>query len=245
MEDKANAGDTAVEAAENNSAPVAKKGSKTKAAKSQQQQQQQKKKPSRPSTSEMVTTAIKELKDRKGSSLQAIKKYIVTTYKVDAEKVAPFIKRYLKTAVTSGIVVQTKGKGASGSFKLSTEKPKAKPKTKSQRIATAAEPKKAAPASNKRSGYIWLQKTRKPSTIKKTAAAKNAAESPKKQAAQKKSAAKSVSEKKAATKAAAAATAAKAQSKAKKTVKAPAAKTKAPKPKKATTTKTAKTAAKK
>nr|CAH7730109.1 unnamed protein product [Callosobruchus chinensis] len=42
------------------------------------------------------------LKERGGSSLQAIKKYIAANYKVDAEKVAPFIKRYLKSSVASG-----------------------------------------------------------------------------------------------------------------------------------------------
>ncbi|CAH1384060.1 unnamed protein product, partial [Tenebrio molitor] len=35
-------------------------------------------------------------------------------------KVAPFIKKYLKGAVASGSLVQTKGKGASGSFKLAS-----------------------------------------------------------------------------------------------------------------------------
>lgn len=75
-------------------------------------------KPTHPPTSEMVNNAIKGLKERGGSSLQAIKKYIAANYKVDAEKVSPFIKKYLKSAVVSGALVQTKGKGASGSFKL-------------------------------------------------------------------------------------------------------------------------------
>nr|CAH7730838.1 unnamed protein product [Callosobruchus chinensis] len=44
----------------------------------------------------MVINAIKGLKERGGSSLQAIKKYIAANYKVDAEKVAPFIKRLLR-----------------------------------------------------------------------------------------------------------------------------------------------------
>uniref|UniRef100_V9IKD2 Histone H1.1 n=1 Tax=Apis cerana TaxID=7461 RepID=V9IKD2_APICE len=122
MEDKANSGSTAVEAAENPTAP-AKKPSKSKS-------KAQREKASHPPTSEMVNAAIKELKDRKGSSLQAIKKYIASTYKVDGEKFAPFIKRYLKSAVTSGTVVQTKGKGASGSFKLSTGKNSESSKTK-------------------------------------------------------------------------------------------------------------------
>lgn len=77
-------------------------------------------KPTHPPTSEMVCNAIKSLKERGGSSLQAIKKYVAANYKVDAEKVSPFIKKYLKSAVTSGVLVQTKGKGASGSFKLAS-----------------------------------------------------------------------------------------------------------------------------
>lgn len=79
-----------------------------------------KSKPSHPPTSEMVNSAIKNLKERGGSSLQAIKKYVSANYKVDAEKLSPFIKKYLKSAVASGGLVQTKGKGASGSFKLSS-----------------------------------------------------------------------------------------------------------------------------
>ncbi|KOX74411.1 Histone H1.1 [Melipona quadrifasciata] len=79
-------------------------------------------KPSHPPTSKMVNAAIKELNNHKGSSIQAIKKYIATTYKVDVVKLALFVKRYLKTAISSGTIVQVKGKGATGSFKLSTIK---------------------------------------------------------------------------------------------------------------------------
>lgn len=75
--------------------------------------------PSHPSTQQMVDASIKNLKERGGSSLLAIKKYISATYKCDAQKLAPFIKKYLKAAVVSGKLIQTKGKGASGSFKLS------------------------------------------------------------------------------------------------------------------------------
>ncbi|XP_076636176.1 histone H1-like isoform X1 [Colletes latitarsis] len=85
-------------------------------------------KASHPSTAEMVKTAIKELKDHKGSSLQAIKKYVTATYKIDGEKVSPFIKRYLKSALISGAVLQSKGKGASGSFKLPIKASKVKAK---------------------------------------------------------------------------------------------------------------------
>lgn len=75
-------------------------------------------KPTKPATSELVLNAITTLKERNGSSLQAIKKFIASTYKIDMEKLAPFIKKYLKNAVGAGKLIQTKGKGASGSFKL-------------------------------------------------------------------------------------------------------------------------------
>lgn len=48
------------------------------------------------------------------SSLQAIKKYMAANYKIDAEKVAPFLKKYLKSSVASGVLIQTKGKGVQG-----------------------------------------------------------------------------------------------------------------------------------
>lgn len=78
----------------------------------------------------MITTAIEKLKDRKGSSLQAIKKYIIEKYKVDGDKLAlflkeiTFIKKYLKTTVSTDVVKQTTGKGASRSFKFSITKSK-------------------------------------------------------------------------------------------------------------------------
>lgn len=227
MEDKVS-GNAAVEAAESNAAP-AKKASKSKAS---SKSQKDKKIVARPPTSEMVTAAIKELKDRKGSSFQAIKKYIVSAYKVDGEKVAPFIKRYLKTAVSSGSVVQTKGKGATGSFKLPTDKPKPKPKGKAQRASLdmwKAGTKKETRVEKAAAG-------RKPAAAKK-AAAKKVAESPKKPAAQKTVA-------KTAAKRGKAAVEPKSPSKAKKAVKAPAAKTKTPKPKKATSAKAVKAAKK-
>ena len=117
-------------------------------------------KPTHPKTAEMVNAAIKALKERGGSSLQAIKKYMANTYKINTEKQAPFIKRYLKAALASGVLVQTKGKGAAGSFKLSSAKlDSAKPKAKP--AARTAAPKKAAAA-------------KKPATAKKPAVVKKA-----------------------------------------------------------------------
>ncbi|EZA53712.1 hypothetical protein DMN91_007890 [Ooceraea biroi] len=227
MEDKNASGNAA--AVENTAAsPPAKKTAKSKA-------KAQRPKSNHPSTAEMVTTAIKELKDRKGSSVQAIKKYIASTYKIDGEKCAPFIKRYLRAAVTSGAVVQTKGKGASGSFKLPIAKsnkkttkkgPAKKPKTPVKKAPVEKKkPPKKAPATKK----VEVEKVaeKKPAAQKKTA--KTAAAKKVEAAAKQRAAAQT-----------------KNLSKTKKATKAPAAKTKTPKPKttKATAAKTGKAAKK-
>jgi len=72
----------------------------------------------------MVANAIKSLNERDGCSLRAIKKYIAANYAVNTEQLSLFIKAYLKTAVAAGELVQTRGKGASGSFRLAAAKSK-------------------------------------------------------------------------------------------------------------------------
>ncbi len=74
-----------------------------------------------PPVAEMVLASITNLKERSGSSSQAIKKYIAANYKVEVERLTPFIKKYLKSAVVNGVLTQTKGKGANGSFKLANK----------------------------------------------------------------------------------------------------------------------------
>ena len=113
-----------------------------------------------PPTSEMVKAAIAGLKERKGSSLAAIKKYIAANYKVDVEKLAPFIRRFIKKAVADGKLIQKTGTGCSGSFRLGAEpkkvvkKPKVakkKPVKKAKKPAAKKPAKKAAkkPAAKK------------------------------------------------------------------------------------------------
>lgn len=108
-----------------------------------------------PSTAKMVSSAIRTLDDRGGSSLQAIKKYLTSNYKIDAVKLAPYIKKYLKGAVISGQLIQTKGKGASGSFKFPSKasakaskvkKTKAAKEPKTPKLKTVMDKKKAATA---------------------------------------------------------------------------------------------------
>ena len=72
-----------------------------------------------PKVADMVNSAISNLNEQGGSSLHAIKKYVAGTFHIDAKIQAPFIKKYLRTALVSGSLVQTTGKGASGSFKMS------------------------------------------------------------------------------------------------------------------------------
>lgn len=128
--------------------------------------------PTHPKVSEMVIDAITSLKERGGSSLQAIKKHIGSHHKVDLERLTPFIKKNLKSAVASGVLIQTKGKGASGSFKLgaSGQKTKEPSKAKKPKKEGASPAKKAKTAAKKAT-----PKKSKPAEKKKTAAKKPAA----------------------------------------------------------------------
>ena len=68
---------------------------------------------------DMIIAAITVLNERTGSSRQAIVKYIKANYKVGGNaSVDVKIKRALKRGVMSGILLQAKGAGASGSFKV-------------------------------------------------------------------------------------------------------------------------------
>jgi histone H1/5 len=129
-----------------------------------------------PSTADMVNAAIRSLKERGGSSFQAIKKYIAATYVIDAEKLSPFIKKYLKSAVASKELVQVKGKGASGSFKLSAAKVEGKSGPKVKRptaVKKVAAKKTVAPKPKKAVVKKTLKKPAGPKKALKTIAAKS------------------------------------------------------------------------
>lgn len=193
------------------SAPIAAAGSPKKAKKAAGGPKKPKSKPTHPPTSSMVNAAIKALKERGGSSLPAIKKYLAANYKVDVEKLAPFIKKYLKSAVASGKLIQPKGTGASGSFKLpakekstkkpAAKKPKAAAKPKKAGEKKAAKPKKIASPKKKAVGAAKAAKKSgsvkaKASKEKKPKAAKVAKKAPKPKTAAKKAAPKKTAAKK-------------------------------------------------
>ena len=146
-----------------------------------------------PKYSVMIAAAITALKDRTGSSRQAILKYICANYKVDAAKAAVQVRLALKRGVAKGALkmARASGKGA-GSFKVvKVEKPKKVKKAKKPKAKKVKKVKKAAkkPAA---------KKAKKPKKAAKKPAAKKAAKKP----AAKKPAAKKAAKKPAAKKAA-------------------------------------------
>ena len=116
-----------------------------------------------PKYSEMVCAAIAELKGRNGSSRQAIAKYVKAHYEV-GKNFGVHVNKALKSGVTNGWLINTKGSGATGSFKLTRKcrttdaatkkaglKPRKSPAQKNgpnrmtKKPKTVAKPKKAGP----------------------------------------------------------------------------------------------------
>ena len=152
-----------------------------------------------PKYSEMIGAAIAALKERSGSSRQAIAKYIAANYKV-GDSAGTHIKMALKKAVAKGDLVQVKGTGASGSFKLAKKAPAPKkpaaakkPAAKKPAAKKAAKktPKKAAKkAATPKKKVTPKKKAAKKPAAKKPAAKKAAKKTPKKKTAAKKAAKK-------------------------------------------------------
>lgn len=145
---------------------------------------------------EMAVAALNALKERGGSSRQAIIKYILSNYKVgnDQKVVGTHLKLALKRGVDSGMIKHVKGSGASGSFKANPEakkkkekKPKAPKKAKASKPkkAKTASPKKAKSASPKKAKSAAPKKAKAAAPKKAKAAAPKKAKSPKKPAAKK------------------------------------------------------------
>ena len=141
-----------------------------------------------PSYNEMVVTAVTNLKERSGSSRQAIVKYIGANNPGVKEGFETHVKMALKRLVVKGTLSQPKGTGASGSFKIhKVEKIVKKPVTKkpAAKKATSEKPKTVAKASTTRKAPA-AKATTKP---KKTAAKKATTAKPKITAKPKKAAA--------------------------------------------------------
>ena len=123
----------------------------------------QKQPPAHPKYIQMVHEAIAALKERGGSSRQAILKHIMANFNVGENETAvnSRLKLALKAGVKSSALRQSKGTGASGSFKLG-EKPK------------VAKPKKKAPVKkDSKSKVKPARKSSSTSTTKKATAKKS------------------------------------------------------------------------
>lgn len=142
---------------------------------------------SHPPYIEMVSTAITAMKDRGGSSRQAIEKYIKANFKGTGDT-STHLKMALKRGVASGKLLHTKGTGASGSFKVNKAAvtPKKKPKK-----AAAKKPRKKSATPKKRAA----KKTGAKKATKKKSAAKKSKSPAKKKKAAKKPKAKSAAKK--------------------------------------------------
>ncbi|KAM6095707.1 histone H1.0 [Chlamydotis macqueenii] len=98
-----------------------------------------------PSYSDMIAAAIRAEKSRGGSSRQSIQKYIKSHYKV-GQHADVQIKLSIRRLLAAGVLKQTKGVGASGSFRLAkADKAKKSPARKRKKVARkSTSPRKAA-----------------------------------------------------------------------------------------------------
>ncbi|KAK6177930.1 hypothetical protein SNE40_012792 [Patella caerulea] len=157
-------------------APVA-KAAKVKTPKKRAAGKATKKPSNHPKYSDMVREAISSLKERGGSSRQAILKYIRANFNVGKEEkpVNNHLKLALKAGVKNGKLKQSKGTGASGSFRLgdsnkAEKKPKAKVAKKKPAAAKAAKAK--SPKKVKAKKPAAEKKAKSPKKVKKPKAAK-------------------------------------------------------------------------
>ncbi len=145
-----------------------------------------------PSVGDLIVKAVSASKERSGVSLAALKKALAAGG-YDVEKKNSRVKLAIKSLVTKGTLVQVKGTGASGSFKLSKKQtetkkkpakkvaPKVKkPAAKKPKSAAAKKPaaKKSPKKAKKPAAAAAKKATKSPKKAKKPAAPKKAAKSP-------------------------------------------------------------------
>ncbi|MGH0167162.1 UNVERIFIED_CONTAM: hypothetical protein FKN15_070465, partial [Acipenser sinensis] len=137
-------------------------------------------KKSGPSVSELIIKAVSASKERSVLSVAALNK-ILQAGGYDVEKNNSHVNRALKSLVTKETLLQTKGTGASGSFKLNKKAAEAKEKAAPKKPAA----KKAVvkKATKKVSAKKAATPKKSPKKAKKPKAVKKAPKSPKKAAA--------------------------------------------------------------
>lgn len=125
------------------------------------------KKPDHPSYADMIKQALIALKERGGSSRQAILKYLMANFKLVADEnaVNTRLKAALRNGVKSELLKQSTGSGASGSFRLGVDAVK---KEKTKLPAAVVQQEKVVVAKPKRTGKLVAVEAVK-KNIKKTA----------------------------------------------------------------------------
>ncbi|KAM3857990.1 histone H1-like [Diretmus argenteus] len=133
-----------------------------------------------PSVAELIVQAVSASKERSGVSLAAVKKALAAGG-YDVENKNARVKIAVKSLVAKGTLVQTKGTGASGSFKIN-KKTETKDKKPVKKVAAKAkQPAANKPAAAKKVATKKPAAAKKsPKKVKKPAAAKKPAKSPKK-----------------------------------------------------------------
>ncbi|NWH37352.1 H5 protein, partial [Chloropsis hardwickii] len=134
-----------------------------------------------PTYSDMIAAAIRADKSRGGASRQSIQKYVKSHYKV-GQNADVQIRLAIRRLLAAGVLKQTKGVGASGSFRLAkASKAKRSPSRKRKKAARrsssprkparsrkarspAKKPKSAARKARKKSRSP--KKAKKPKTVK-------------------------------------------------------------------------------
>ncbi|XP_006048090.3 histone H1.1 [Bubalus bubalis] len=159
------------------STPLEKSSAGKKAKKPAKAAAAAKKKPAGPSVSELIVQAVSSSKERSGVSLAALKKALAAAG-YDVEKNNSRIKLGLKSLVGKGTLVQTKGTGASGSFKLNKKVASVDAKPTATKVATKT---KVTSASKKATGAAAAKKgVKTPKKAKKSVLTKKSSKSPKK-----------------------------------------------------------------
>ncbi|XP_050970089.1 histone H1 [Labeo rohita] len=140
-----------------------------------------KRKKTGPGVGELIVKAVSASKERSGVSLAALKKALAAGG-YDVEKNNSRVKIAVKSLVNKGVLVQTKGTGASGSFKLNKKQAETKTKPIKKAAPKAKKPATKKPAAAKKPKTVAAKKPaakKSPKKVKKPAA-KKATKSPKK-----------------------------------------------------------------
>lgn len=174
-------------------APSPAKAVPKKAAKAAGKAKKEKAPASHPKYIEMAVAALNSLKERGGSSRQAIHKYISSNYSVgqDSKVVATHLKLALKRGVDTGVIKHVKGTGASGSFKANPEAKKKEKKPKKPKAAKktkVSKPKKVKSDSPAKAAKSPTKPKSPKKVAKPTKSIAKATKSPVKKVASKKAA---------------------------------------------------------